>query len=156
MNSALFAETALPVQQSRGAYARPADGEQTRRNQIGIAARPQRHEFLRAHFCKTKPLARRVVPKKPCGGDEDKKLLLLFDKIMLRTAHPLRLSLPLSCAHIARARSFPHFTDCSSNSHSTAHRCLLCLSLRIFSYCETEYKREYIRIGKQRRSLGKH
>lgn len=46
MNSALFAETALPVQQ-----ARPADGEQARRNQIGIAARPQRHEFLRAHFC---------------------------------------------------------------------------------------------------------
>lgn len=37
MNSALFAETALPVQQARGAYARPADGEQTRRNQIGIA-----------------------------------------------------------------------------------------------------------------------
>lgn len=51
MNSALFAETALSVQQARGAYARPTDGEQTHRNQIGIAARPQRHEFLRAHFC---------------------------------------------------------------------------------------------------------
>ena len=50
MNSALFAETALPVQQARGAYARPADGEQTRRNQIGIAARPQGHEFLRAYL----------------------------------------------------------------------------------------------------------
>ena len=50
MNSALFAEIALPVQQARGAYARPADGEQTRRNQIGIAARPQGHEFLRAYL----------------------------------------------------------------------------------------------------------
>ena len=31
MNSALFAETALPVQQARGAYTRPVNGEQTRK-----------------------------------------------------------------------------------------------------------------------------